>query len=91
MKRCCVTGCARTTKRFWPGVMWICSRHWRLVPAPVKAEHRAAKRALRDLWRRFNREKRGNERQYAAVRCRELCAWLACIREARIADAMGVR
>lgn len=70
--------------------MWICSRHWRMVPPAVKLEHRVARRELRALWRAYERNGRVNYRQWCAARCRELCAWLACIREARIGGAMGL-
>jgi hypothetical protein len=94
MKRCCVAGCNRQTSRFvGPGQFWICGRHWRLIPGIVKDEHKAAKRELRAAARRC----RGSivswaqYRAVVALRCREVCAWLACIREAQIAAAMGAR
>lgn len=96
MKRCCATGCDRTTRR--PFQFWICTRHWRAVPGPTKDALRASERA----WRRYDRElrraiaKQGNaaltittRRRWVALACNWCCAWLACVREAVIADRMG--
>lgn len=55
---CCVIGCG-CTRRFAPDIIcvegvdldfaaeWVCERHWRTVPARLKALKRKARRELR--------------------------------------------
>jgi hypothetical protein len=92
MRRCSVLRCRRVTRR--PFRSWICTRHWRAVPPSVKAEKRASERAERKAKRQFQktyaargcRFTQGDWRALVAVRCRSLCGWLACVREATIAE-----
>lgn len=98
MPTCVIEGCQRQTKRSFFSA-WICTRHWRAVPGPVKDRLAAAKKRYKraaKLWRRIMREDFYSPKAYAAVgrnllKCQERAdaAWDACVLEATIADRMG--
>ena len=44
---CQVLGCRRTTARKFDGHEWVCSIHWKLVPATLKRRYRLVRTRFR--------------------------------------------
>lgn len=78
---CCVPFCRRTTRNDEGYALWICGKHWSLVPYKLRAEYNAAKRTARRIIRR-----RPTSR-VAWARADRI--WCQC-RDAAIEQAMGV-
>lgn len=81
--QCIVPFCRRTARadHFPPGYTIICQKHWRLVPQPLKREHRR--------WERMARKAISRGLCTPRIHTRAFSAWSAC-KAAAIEAAMGV-
>jgi len=83
---CCIPFCRATRGNrkndpLRPGFEWICSRHWRDVPAALKAEKR--------YWQRLSRRAKAKGLETPRIHARAFAAWEACKARA-IETAMGL-
>ncbi len=93
--RCSVPGCRRSYrgKPQDRHTVVICGRHWRSADRGLRERHKRLKRATRLIERRGGdlgyRTAEANQRAYLAVWLDAQAAWMACLKDAAIKEAMG--